>query len=153
MTSWLVTLGSIFALAGCGGGPQPPPYKAVADVKLLMQAVIDPAADELWEATGWIITAAGTEQRKPKNEEEWTVVRNQAVALTEAGNLLMMAPRAKDGDVWMKQAQDMMTTGEAAWRAAEARDWDKLFTVGGDIYESCSNCHQKYLDAIVNANK
>jgi len=26
-------------------------------------------------------------------------------------------------------------------------------TVGGDLYESCSNCHRKYLDAIVNANK
>jgi len=28
-----------------------------------------------------------------------------------------------------------------------------LFTVGGDVYEACSNCHRLYLEAIVNANK
>ncbi len=151
-TLCLMTLGSVLASAACGG-PQPPPFKPVVDTKLLMQAVVDPAADALWEATGWIITAAGTEQRKPKDAEAWTVVRNHAVALTEAGNLLMMAPRAKDGDEWMKRAQEMIGQGEAAIHAAEAKEWDKLFTVGGDIYESCSNCHQKYLDAIVNANK
>ena len=27
------------------GGPQPPPFKPVADNKLLMQAVVDPSAD------------------------------------------------------------------------------------------------------------
>jgi len=29
----------------------------------------------------------------------------------------------------------------------------QLFTVGGDVYEACSNCYRQYLDAIVNANK
>jgi mono/diheme cytochrome c family protein len=43
--------------------------------------------------------------------------------------------------------------GAAAIRAADAKNADRLFTIGGDIYESCSACHQKYLDAIVNANK
>jgi len=27
-----------------------------------------------------------------------------------------------------------------------------LFTIGGDIYEACSRCHQEYMDAIKNAN-
>ncbi len=65
----------------------------------------------------------------------------------------MMVPRAKDGDEWMKRAQELIDTSERAIRAAEARNADQLFTVGGEIYESCSNCHQKYMDAIVNANK
>lgn len=151
-TLGLVILGGLLASAGCGG-PQPPPFRPVVDTKLLMQAVVDPAADALWDATGWIITAEGIEQRKPKDEEAWTVVRNQAVALTEAGNLLMMAPRAKDGGEWMKRAEEMIGQGEAAMRAAEAKDWDRLFTVGGDVYEACTNCHQKYVDAIVNANQ
>jgi hypothetical protein len=38
-------------------------------------------------------------------------------------------------------------------RAADSKNAEKLFTVGGDLYDSCSNCHRKYLDAIVNANK
>ena len=149
---WFVTMAALSG-AACTGGPEPPPFKPVADVKQLMQAVIDPAADEIWDATGWIVTAAGEEARKPKNEEEWAAVRNHAIALTEAGNLLMMAPRAKDGDVWMKRSQEMINTGTAAWRAAEAKDVEKLFTTGGDIYEACSHCHENYLDAIVSANK
>lgn len=82
-----------------------------------------------------------------------TTVRNAAVALTESGNLLMMVPRAKGGGEWMKRAQELIDTGEAAMRAADAKNADRLFTIGGDIYEACSNCHRQYMDAIVNANK
>ena len=69
------------------------------------------------------------------------------------GNLLMMVPRAKDGEEWMQLAQDMINRGEEAMKAADAKNAEKLFTVGGDLYDSCSDCHRRYLDAIVNANK
>ena len=141
------------SLVGAACGPEPAPFKPVADVKQLMQAMIDPSADEIWDATGWIISAAGIEERKPKNDAEWTAVRNHAISLTEAGNLLMMAPRAKDGDEWMKRSQELIDTATSAWRAAEAKDVQKLFDTGGEVYVACSNCHQKYLEAIVNANK
>ena len=108
---------------------------------LLVDSVVpdDAAQDTFLNAIEWL--------RDPSH------VRNHAVALTEAGNLLMMAPRAKDGGEWMKRSEEMIEQGEAAMHAAEAKDWDKLFTVGGDIYDSCSKCHRQYLDAIVNANK
>ena len=137
--------------ASCGG-PQPPPYKPVADVKQLMAAV-DANADVIWLATGTIISKEGVLERRPKNQEEWDAVRNAAIMLTESGNLLMMPPRAKDGDVWMKRSQAMIDTGLAAWKAAEAKNVDQLFTVGGDVYEACSQCHREYMDAIKNANK
>ena len=59
----------------------------------------------------------------------------------------------KDGDAWMKRSQEMIDTGLAAWKAAEAKNVDQLFTIGGDIYEACSHCHQEYMDAIKNANQ
>ena len=90
---------------------------------------------------------------RPKTNEEWTTVRNHAVSLAESGNLLMMVPRAKDGDEWMKRSRELIDQAERAVRAADAKNADELFTVGGDIYEACSNCHQKYLETIVNANK
>jgi len=65
----------------------------------------------------------------------------------------MMVPRAKDGSEWMKRSQELIDVGSAAWRAAEAKNVDQLFTIGGDVYEACSNCHQRYMEAIVNANK
>ena len=92
--------------------PNPRRIKPVADVKQLMNAMIDPQADEIWDATGWIITAAGEEERKPKNDEEWLAVMHHAVTVTEAGNLLMMAPRAKDGDLWMKHSQELIDAGQ-----------------------------------------
>jgi hypothetical protein len=142
----------VLLCAACGG-PQPPPFKPMADVKQLMQGAIDPSADVIWEATGTIVSKSGVENRQPKNQQEWDAVRNSAIVLTESGNLLMMAPRAKDGDLWMKRSQEMIDAGMAAWRAAEARNVDQLFTVGGDIYEACSHCHQDYMEAIKNANQ
>lgn len=141
------------AVSGCGSAPAPPPFKPVADNKLLMQSVIDPNADLVWDAVKTIVTRDKTEEIRPHTTDEWLAIRNAAVALTESGNLLMMAPRAKDGGEWMKRSQELIDSGEAAIRAAESKNADRLFTVGGDIYEACSNCHRQYMDAIVNANK
>jgi hypothetical protein len=139
--------------SACSKGPEPPPFKPVADTKLLMQAVVDPNADIIWEAVKTVDTPSGTEEIRPKTDGEWVAVRNSAVAVAEAGNLLMLVPRAKDGGEWMKRAQEMIDTGERAIKAADAKNAQQLFTVGGDIYEACSNCHREYMDAIVNANK
>jgi hypothetical protein len=149
----LLVLLSSGAAFGCSQGPAAPPFKPMADVKQLMQGAIDPQADAIWEATGSIVTAAGVVERRPKNQAEWDAVRDSAIVLTEAGNLLMMSPRAKDGGEWMKRSQELIDTGFAAWKAAEAKNVDQLFTIGGDIYDACSHCHQQYMDAIKNANK
>jgi cytochrome c553 len=147
----------VLLLAACAvmacSGPTPPPFKPVVDTKRLMQAVVDPNADVIWEAVKTIDSAAGTEEIRPRTEADWTAVRNSAVTLAESGNLMMLVPRARDGGEWMKRAQEMIDTGERAMRAAEAKDAQQLFTVGGDIYEACSNCHRQYMDAIVNANR
>jgi hypothetical protein len=139
-------------LSACGG-PAPPPFKPVVDTKLLMQSVVDPNADLIWDAVKTIDTLSGSEDIRPKTEEQWAAVRNSAVIVAESGNLMMLVPRAKDGGEWMKRAQEMIDTGERAIRAAEARNAEQLFTAGGDIYDACSNCHRQYMDAIVNANK
>jgi hypothetical protein len=141
------------ALTAACGGPPPPPFKVVADNKLLMQSTIDPNASVIWDSVKQIVTKDGTEDIRPRTEEQWADVRHAAVTLAESGNLLMLVPRAKDGDEWMKRAQELITTGEAAIRAADARNADQLFTVGGDIYDACTNCHKKYSPAIINANK
>jgi hypothetical protein len=138
--------------AACGG-PKPPPVKPNADTNHRMQSVVDPNADTIWESVKTIATVGSTEEIRPRTDEQWAAVRNAAVTVAEAGNLLMIVPRAKDGGEWMARAQEMVDTGEAAVRAAEAKNADRLFTVGGDIYEACSHCHQQYMDAIKNANK
>ncbi len=144
---------AILALAGLcvvapGCGPAPPPFHPIADVKTICSGVIDPAAMVVWNAVGWVDTADGTEEIYPKTDEAWLAVRNAAVTVAESGNLLMMAPRAKDDTEWMRVSRALVDMGEAAVAAADHKSRDEIFSVGGDLYEVCSNCHAKYNPAI-----
>jgi hypothetical protein len=85
------------------------------------------------------------EDVRPRTDDEWAAVRNAAITVAESGNLLMLTPRAKDDGEWMRASQALIETGTAAMRAAEAKDPDALFRVGGDMYSACLNCHQKYM--------
>lgn len=134
---------AVAASAACGGPPAQT-YKPIADVKQLMQGVVDPSADGVWESVAVIFTKAGTEERRPRTDKEWAGVRSHAMTLAESGNLLMMPGRAKDGGDWIKFAQELVETSAVAMRASEAKDFEKLLDVGGQIDEVCERCHKKY---------
>ncbi len=138
----LVPLGALIAF-GCS--PEPgPPFKPVADVQQLMEMMIDPAADLVWDAVGTVITAEERNHWSPQTDEEWTAVRNSALVLMESGNLLMMGGRARDQDAWMRMAQGLVDAGALAMEAAESKDEDAVFAVGEDIYNACDRCHNLY---------
>ena len=109
-----------------------------------MASVIEPAADEYWDAVGTVIDAQGEHHIQPQTVEEWDAVRNNAYVFAEAGNLLMMPTRAKDGGEWMQMAQALIDTGQKAIRAAEARNTTGVFDAGAEVYDACTNCHAKY---------
>jgi len=69
------------------------PYRVVATVKDLMDAMIDPAGDFIFDAVATTVTPSGTEEKAPKNDAEWAVVRNNALILIEGANLLMIPGR------------------------------------------------------------
>ena len=150
-TTLFIVSASAMLFFGCNSAPPPPPFKPVATVKELMNSVIDPSADLIWESVATIQTPGETEERRPHTTEEWTKVQDGATMVAESGNLLMMVPRAKDGDVWMKMAQGLTDAGMEARKAADAKDADALFNAGANIYYACSNCHVRYIDEIKNA--
>jgi hypothetical protein len=144
-------LGGAALLAGCGAkAPAPaetegaPPYHAVANVKQVMNWIIEPNADVLWDSVGTIITDAGRQELLPQADEEWEAVRNSAAVVAESGNLLMMDARAFDRGEWMQAARGMIDAANTAIQAAEAKDAPALFDAGGAVYESCTACHSKY---------
>jgi hypothetical protein len=137
----------------CDRTPPPSPFKPIADNKLLMQAVLDPHANVIWGSVGTIITSEGIRQRRPETEEQWTAVRNSAVTLGESGNLLMIGTRALDDGEWAAGARMLVEASLKTIEAAEARDGDALFQAGSDLYAACTNCHEKYVPEIRDANK
>jgi hypothetical protein len=125
-------------------GPPAPPFTPVADVKQIMEMVVDPAAEVVWESVGFIITADGEEKVLPRNDEEWAVVRNSAMILAESGNLLMIGDRAKGEGPWMIMSRSLVEAGKATLQAAEAKDAEAIFAVGERLYNACETCHVLY---------
>lgn len=153
----LITLvSSCLALAlwfsGCGQTPPPAPpptasaspYNTTLTLKQVMEWVIDPAADEVWESVAIIITDKGENQKAPKTDEDWAKVRAGAATLIESGNLLMMKGRARDDNKWVAAAKRMSDAAVIALRAAEKKDVAALFDSGATIYNACSACHAAY---------
>jgi hypothetical protein len=135
-------------LAGCNAPPPPapvaPPYNASLSLKQVMEWVIDPAADEVWESVAIIITDKGENQKAPKTDEEWAKVRAGAAMLVESGNLLMMPGRVRDDKKWLLMAKSMSDAAMIALKATEKKDVAALFDSGATIYNACSACHAAY---------
>jgi hypothetical protein len=66
------------------GGPTPPPFKPIADNKLLVQTVVDPNADPIWDAVKIIDSMEGTQDIRPKTDAEWALVRKASVTVAES---------------------------------------------------------------------
>jgi cytochrome c556 len=141
-TIHLIAVAGTLLLSSCSGAPEPaqqadspqPAFKPVGTVMQIMEAVIIPSSNAIWNVPA----------EAPKNDEEWATVRNNALALAEAGNLLMIEGRAKDQGAWMTASQALIDAGTTAFRAAEAKDVDAIAAAGDEIYNSCEGCHMQY---------
>ena len=177
--SAVVLLASLVLIAAChtpsetavaqAPAPPPPEYIPTATVKDLMQSVVDPSADVVWLSVTTVQDVKGTTEKAPKTDEEWTMVRHGAIALTEAANLLMVPGRHvarpgeksetpgielepsemevlinKDLGAWRKRAHALHEAGVAALQAVDAKDANKVFEVGEQIERACEGCHTQY---------
>lgn len=114
--------------------PQEREVKAVATVTQLMQAMVIPASNALFSLP----------RNVPEDDQGWSEVQNSAVILAESGNLLMIGARAQDSEVWRATSRALVEAGEAALRAAQARDMDSISEAGNQIIEACESCHEKH---------
>jgi hypothetical protein len=139
------TIGCSLAALGCAQQPPAtPPYKPVTTVQELMQSVIVHAAETYWDSVQVTVDETGVHERYPESDEEWEQVWAAALTIAESGNLLMMTPRAVDGGAWMQFARSMIDAGVEAAAAADARDVDRVFAAGEQVYNVCSGCHGRY---------
>jgi cytochrome c556 len=114
--------------------PAAPGVKGVATSIQIMKTMTIPFSD--------VVFMAGSEP--PKDQKGWTQVQEQAIALAESGNLLMVGGRSK-GPAWMRMARAQVDAAEAAAKAAAAKNGDRLSSAADALYETCANCHKQYM--------
>jgi hypothetical protein len=166
---------AVFALQLCSSPPAASPpagdVQAVVSIKELMENVVDPIADRVFDAVAVDVTEKGVVEHRPTTDEDWASVRQGAVTLAESSNLLKM-PRAvapageparqndpngpelapaeiqkhidADRALWNRHADDLRSEGLKILEIVEARDTDKLFQAGSELDAVCENCHLEY---------
>jgi len=151
-------------LAACGGQQsadetavptagetiQPPatPYKPVATLPDLMRGTLTFAAEKYWESVAIVVDADGVHENHPETEAEWIEVWSAGMTLAEAGNLLMMPPRAIDNGDWIRLATDLVDVGLHAAKVAIDEDFEGVLAAGEQIYNVCVECHQLYVPTL-----
>ena len=162
-------------LAGCSGtapNEQPPadsPYRPVASIREVMNSVIDPSIDVVWNSVATVIDDGRMTDRAPATDEEWAELRRHALIVSEAANLLLMpdrlvaptgAPSMAPGvelapeeirklirenpEGWNLYVQALQDSLKPALTAIDAKDAQALFDAGEQIDTTCENCHQVF---------
>jgi hypothetical protein len=176
MRTYLVA-GVLLFLTGCNTQqPQPQAtaqpqaeYRTTATVKDIMDALVDPGSDYIWDSVETVVSAKGTEEKFPRTDEEWKQVRNHALMLLEATNALQIPGRHvakpgekaddpkvelspdqieeainKDRGAWIKYAHGLHDATMEAFKAIEAKDKEGLLSAGDGIDNACEKCHLQY---------
>jgi len=117
----------------------------VATVGQLMTGMITPAAEQIWESVSVTVTASGTEEKQPRTDEEWAQLATNAALLVESSNLLLQGDRLVDREDWPRITRAMADASRQTIAAANAKSPEEILKVGETLYNSCTECHAKYL--------
>jgi cytochrome c556 len=141
----------ISTLLGCS--PKNDPPISPLTLQQLMGWVIDSNADVIWDSVKTITDINGTKEIFPKTDAEWESIRNSAATLVEAGDLLIAKSKNKEDKQWVEFATRLSQTSMKALQATQDKNKDALFDAGGEIYNACKACHDKYADFDKKASK
>ena len=143
----------------------------VVSVKELMANMIDPIADNIFDAVWWDTTGKGVVEHRPSTDEDWDKVKTGAVTLAE-GIFLLKVPRPfapvgdvnnslgpnppelspaqikakidKDPVLWIAKIQALRNTSLEILEVVKRKDVDALWQAGGDLDQACEACHLEY---------
>ena len=179
--SFAVVAAALLSLAACSkqdsaapakpAGVPDPPVRIVATIQDLMDAEIDPAADFLWASVGFVSTKDGTDDKRPRTDKDWETVRNQAIILVEATNLLVLPgrtvatagsrldPSEVAGIEDPKDIQKAIEANQPAFvtlahglhdaameilKAIDAKDVERMDAAGEKLDAACEACHRTF---------
>ena len=145
------------------------PFQPTATIRDIMQSIIDPNIDAVWNSVATVSTKAGTVEKSPHTDEEWNEVRQHALVVVEASNLLIMDGRqvAEPGQStsthavelnpvqiqkgidshhadFVRHALQLHDASVAALSAIKEKNTEKLVEAGGKIDQACETCHAQF---------
>ena len=136
----MAVLALLFAAGAAGtstaAGQAPPAVvpAPVGTMSELMVKIVYPASDAIFYIT----------TRTPADDAGWNDLQGKALMVAESANLLMMPAHQRDDARWLADAKLMRDAGQAAFRAAKAKDVKALEDLNDQLYQSCVTCHLHY---------
>jgi len=129
---------ALILLAGCNKAPS-------ETVQQMMKNKVQPTAQFYWDAVRFVSDDTGEHDIKPTTDAEWEKVRKAAADLQDYGKLLQTDAYTSGRNAdWTKFSQALVDIGKQAEQAAVEKNPDKVFEVGGTMYNVCSACHMVY---------
>jgi hypothetical protein len=140
-------------------------------VKELMRDMIDPLADNIFDAVGVTLDKDGAVERTPQSDEDWERIRIGATTLAEGAYLLKVArPFAPAGDLndsvgpeavelspdqilaklekdpveWNARIEALRNVGLEVLDIVKRRDTKELWDAAENLDSACENCHRSY---------
>jgi hypothetical protein len=168
------TLFFVLAVSGLSLTAQAPPTTATqgvyANLNQLMRGVLYPAANVVFFAQ-----SENPAEVKPVPGQDpsmatdpltstfggWQAIENAALALQESTNLLLVpgrlcsngAPVPMTDPAWATFVQEVRDAGMQAYKAAQAKDQNKIIEISETLSTSCAHCHRKWRDRKQPANR
>jgi hypothetical protein len=164
------TVTNATAPAAAVAGPQAySEFDSRLTIRDVMNTLIDPSADALWNAVKFEMDADGEREVRPETDEDWDRHRKQAIVLIEGANALMIPGRRvappgattefpeyeyqpdevdaklrEDWQSWLAFARVLQGPAFSMLASIEARDADLLSEYGAALDEACETCHSLY---------
>ena len=130
---------ALFFLSGLTFSQSENDVRPMLTVKEIMNSMITPTTALIWGAY------------ELESESEWQDVRNAAISVIGAGNLLAMGGSAEGELLLAKEAEwqefnyQMIEAARDVVAAVDEKDEEALFMIGNDnLYPPCESCHQRY---------
>lgn len=138
----LIAAAAMTALLGaCGQGAETPEKT----VQQLMAQDVQPTAKIYWDSVQFISDETGDHDIKPETDADWAKTKAAAVKLQELAALLRMPGYTEGrGADWTTFSNSLTEVAKLAEQAADEKNPDKVFEVGGTMYNVCTACHQVY---------
>jgi hypothetical protein len=170
----MLTLAFTLALSGLSLVAQTPstnaPQEIHANLNQLMRGVLYPAANVVFfaqdENPADVKPVPG---RDPSMATDpltstfggWQAIENAALALAESANLLLVpgrvcangTPVPMSDPAWATFVQQVRDAGMKAYKAAQAKDQDKMSELSETLSAACAGCHRKWRDRKTPANR